>query len=299
MSKPAKRESRQQNPVAETMAAGTEHTGAYLRRLREERGMSLKAVCEETRISEVNLRALEEQNFGALPAETFIRGLIGIYSRYLGVDPGHVTARFMRERDQALGGGKRGRTVSPGHQILTPKKLAEPAHVSSITMAVILLLCFAALFTGFCLYTSWNPFSFLASESEAIQSAVMQSLPGATATPPALPEPTTGQSAPAAQAEAEAAEAAAPPSPPLDSISVEFLKDARLEVTRDDQPPVSIPYKKGEKDSWSGVGTIQLSFDQPASAAILVNGQPVPFPPESGGLYTLRLPADPAAPAAP
>jgi cytoskeletal protein RodZ len=259
--------------------------------------MSLKSVCEETRVSEVNLRALEEQNFAALPAETFIRGLLGIYARYLGVDPAHVTARFMRERDQVLGGGKRGRTASPGHQILAPKKLAEPAHVSSITMAAILLLCFAALFTGFCLYTSWNPFSFLASESEAIQSAVMQSLPGATATPPALPAPAAEKGDPASLA--APAETAAPAAPPLDSVSVEFLKDARLEVTRDDQPPVSIPYKKGEKDSWSGVGTIQLSFDQPASATILVNGQPVPFPPESGGLYTLRLPADPAAPAAP
>lgn len=301
MNKPGKKENRQLNPAPEAMV-GAEHTGAYLRKLRVEKGVSVKEACEETRISEVNLIAMEEQNFAALPAETFTRGLLNIYARYLGADPTHVVPRFMRERELAQGSGKRGRATVPGHQILTPKKLAEPAHVSSITMAGILLLGLVVLFTGFCLYTSWNPFSFLAGESEAIQSAVMQSLPGGattTAAPQAASQEQSTAIDPAASPEPETPVAAPDAAPILDSISVEFLKDARLVVTRDNLPPVSIPYKKGEKESWPGAATMELTFDQPASALILVNGQPVPFPAESAGLYTLRLPADLSKPSGP
>lgn len=324
MNKPGKNENKFQDQGQET-PAGLDHTGAYLRKLRTEKGLSIKEACEATRISEINLTAIENQDFAALPAETFTRGLLNIYARYLEADPAHVVARFMREREQRnQGGGKRGnKPRQTNHKILTPKKLAEPAHISSITMAAVLMLCIMVLFTGFCLYTSWNPFSFLSQETDSLQSSVMQSLPNnappsvspavggeetapsvlpatsepqptevATAGPREDPTPTPSAQAPPVQA-LSAAQGSSPPAPAkLNTVSIEFLKNSRLTLIRDHEQPVSNLYKKGEKLSWAEPTSMQFIFDLPDSAVILVNGQPVSFPAETSAGYTLSLPAD-------
>jgi cytoskeletal protein RodZ len=324
MNKAGKNENKLQDQGQDS-TAGFDHTGAYLRKLRTEKGLSVKEACEATRISEINLTAIENQDFATLPAETFTRGLLNIYARYLEADPAHVVARFMREREQRnQGGGKRGRPRQTNHKILTPKKLAEPAHISSITMAVALLLSIMVLFTGFCLYTSWNPFSFLSRETDSLQSVVMQSLPvdtapssvppvaGSEETAPSL-TPAASQTQPAEGATAEprenpaqASSAQAPPvqalpagqeGPPpapakLNSVSIEFLKNSRLTYVRDHEQPVSNLYKKGEKLSWTESTSMQFIFDLPDSAIVQVNGQPVSFPAESSAGYTLSIPAD-------
>ena len=320
MNKPGMNENRLQDQGQEHMA-GSDHAGAYLRKLRTEKGLSVKEVCEATRISEINLTAMESQDFAALPAETFTRGLLTIYARYLGADPAHVVTRFMREREQKnQGGGKRARTRQASHRILSPKKLAEPAHISSITMAAVLLLCIVILVTGICMYTSWNPFSFLVRETDSIQSAVMHALPGDTVPEPSAqvaeseviaPAPdVTTPTAPGAPKESVSQGAPDKPSPASaatsstaaagsDRVTVEFLKDTNLILTRDNEKPMSSMFKKGEKQSWPVTGSMQLTFDTSGSAMILVNGQKLPFPGEVGGKYTLNLPADAPIPSTP
>ncbi|MDH3330341.1 MAG: helix-turn-helix domain-containing protein [Desulfobulbaceae bacterium] len=153
-----------------------EHTGQYLRKLRTDKELTIKDVSNTTRISEVNLNAIEAQDFSTLPADTFTRGLLAIYAEFLGIDPTKVVPQFMQERDAGKFGGKRTRPKQRG-KILTPKTLAEPSNVSSLTTAVILLIVIIVLFVGFCLYTSWNPFSFLTDKENSIQSITMGFLP--------------------------------------------------------------------------------------------------------------------------
>ncbi|MHB1348553.1 MAG: helix-turn-helix domain-containing protein [Desulfobulbaceae bacterium] len=310
MNKPGKSVNMMHEQSQDSMA-GFDNTGNYLRKLRTEKGLSLKDVCEETRISEVNLRAMEEQDFAALPADTFARGMLTNYARFLGGDPAQVVARFMRERDQQQPGAKRSRNRAANDgPILSPKKLAEPAHISSITMAGILLLVIVVLFTGFCLYTSWNPFAFLFRETESLQSTVMHALPGVEApsahqreageasVPSSSPleqtQPRTEppeQVSPAPVPAPTASSAGATPGP--NSVTIEFRKDSRLTFSRDNEPPVSVLYKKGEKLFWPAVTSMQLTFDQADSAVILVNDQLVAFPAAVDGLFTLRFPPEP------
>lgn len=165
-----------------------EHTGQYLRKLRTDKELTIKDVTDTTRISEVNLNAIEAQDFPTLPADTFTRGLLTIYAEFLGVDPAKVVPQFMQERDASKSGGKRTRTKQP-RKILAPKTLAEPSQVSSMTTAFILLIVIVVLFTVFCLYTSWNPFSFLADEQSEFQSIMMSVIPG---TDPDIEQPGSG-----------------------------------------------------------------------------------------------------------
>lgn len=162
----------------DTVSPQIENVGNHLRTLRIEKGLSIRDVCEATRISETNLNAIEDRNFSALPADTFVRGLLNIYAEFLGTDSARIVSRFLEERDESQMQGKRGRTKQ-ARGILAPKKLAEPAHVSSVTMAGVLLLVIVIIFTGFCFYTSWNPFSFLIKESDSLPSFVTDIMPDA------------------------------------------------------------------------------------------------------------------------
>jgi hypothetical protein len=70
-------------------------TGAVLRRLREEAGADVEAVCELTKINRRYVKALEEDDFPLLPASVYIRGFVGEYARILGLDAAHVTLTYM------------------------------------------------------------------------------------------------------------------------------------------------------------------------------------------------------------
>jgi cytoskeletal protein RodZ len=133
--------------------------GVRLQLLREQKGLSIQEVSEETHISSSNLKAIEGENYDQLPADTFIRGLITIYGNFLGIDGVEAARIFFLERDQSQPRGKKNRPGGAGHS-LSPKKLAEPSHVSSATIASILLLLIVVSFTAFCLYTGWNPFAY-------------------------------------------------------------------------------------------------------------------------------------------
>ena len=133
--------------------------GIRLQLLRDQKGLSIQEVSEETHISSSNLKAIEGENYDQLPADTFIRGLITIYGNFLGIDGAEAARIFLRERDQSQPRRKRHRPGGVGHS-LSPKKLAEPSHVSSATIASILLLLIVVSFTAFCLYTGWNPFAY-------------------------------------------------------------------------------------------------------------------------------------------
>ena len=47
-----------------------------------------------------------------------------------------------------------------------------------MTAAVILLIIIVVLFTAFCIYTSWNPFAFLADQEKSLQTIMMSVVPG-------------------------------------------------------------------------------------------------------------------------
>ncbi len=60
--------------------------GSYFRRKREERGVSLETVAEDTHIAVRYLQAIENDAFDQFPAHVYAKGFIRIYARYLDLD---------------------------------------------------------------------------------------------------------------------------------------------------------------------------------------------------------------------
>lgn len=291
MNKGGKKNGKPQDNRRDKGPADVDTIGSRLRKLRNERGLSLKDVCEATRISETNLNAIEDQNYSALPADTFTRGLLTIYARYLDEDPSEIVAGFMEARDDSQVRSKRSRTKLPSN-IITPKKLAEPAHVSSMTMAGILLLVIVVIFIGFYLYTSRNPFNFFMQKTENIQSIVTDIVPEAEPSAPIDNSPTSSP-------EGQMGMAGAPQTAEVKTytLTVRFLEDTGVTIRRDSEAPSKTTYAKGEEQTWRADSSIQITFDTPESAGITVNGIPVAFPNRMNGSYTLHIPQDlPASP---
>ena len=61
--------------------------GAYLRQLRETRGVSLEEIARVTRVSSSYLHALEGDDFASLPVPVFTRGFVRAYCQALGEAP--------------------------------------------------------------------------------------------------------------------------------------------------------------------------------------------------------------------
>jgi cytoskeletal protein RodZ len=133
--------------------------GVRLQLVREQKGLTLQQVSAETHVSPSNLTAVEAENFELLPADIFTRGLVSIYADYLGLDGTETARLFIKERDRHRPQPRKNR-IGKRARSLTPKKLAEPSHISSATVAGILLVSIVVTFTAFCLYTGWNPFTY-------------------------------------------------------------------------------------------------------------------------------------------
>jgi len=68
--------------------------GAYLRQLRETRGVSLEEIARVTRVGSSYLHALEADDFTALPESVFTRGFVRAYCQALGETPDEALALY-------------------------------------------------------------------------------------------------------------------------------------------------------------------------------------------------------------
>jgi cytoskeleton protein RodZ len=87
--------------------------GTSLREARLRQGVDLPRVEADTKIRAKYLRALEEEKFDVLPAETYVKGFLRTYAEYLGLDGqlyvDEFNSRFAREEEPAVATASSGR----------------------------------------------------------------------------------------------------------------------------------------------------------------------------------------------
>jgi helix-turn-helix protein/DnaJ-like protein len=72
-------------------------TGALLRRYREERGVSLRDIANQSKIGTRYLEYIEGDRLDMLPAAVYLRGFLQEYARALGLDPGRTANAYMAQ----------------------------------------------------------------------------------------------------------------------------------------------------------------------------------------------------------
>ena len=277
-----------QSPVMAEYNTPDTTIGDRLQQLREEKGLSIQEVSKETHISSTNLLAIEGENFDQLPADTFIRGQITIYGNFLGIDGAEAARLFLQERNQRQPRGKKNRPGKAGHS-LAPKKLAEPSHVSSATIAGILLLLIVASFTAVCLYTGWNPFAYFLNQGQptmppvtgTVTSGIQDTETGTAAsseTKSAAPSTTQVRESTKKNIQKNATGSDAGKTALPYTLTAVFTRNTGVEIVIDDQDPVRLQGKKDEQQQWQAAKSMQLRFEHPDSATIMVNGVTIAFP---------------------
>jgi cytoskeleton protein RodZ len=69
--------------------------GAHMKKLREERGVTLRQVADATKISIGALEALERNDVSRLPGGIFSRAFVRTYAVEIGQDPEHTVREFL------------------------------------------------------------------------------------------------------------------------------------------------------------------------------------------------------------
>jgi hypothetical protein len=86
-------------PVATSVAPEPDPTrepGAFLRYHRQQLGISIQAVADETKIRSLQIEKIEGESYSGLPATVYVRGFVIQYARFLGIpDPEAVAASFL------------------------------------------------------------------------------------------------------------------------------------------------------------------------------------------------------------
>ncbi len=165
-----------------------EALGAYLKKNRDQRGVSLEEMAANTKINVSIISYLEEDRFDKLPAPVFVKGFIRSYLNYLGVNPKEAVLFY-----ELITGGK-----PKKDQILSPvsvekeddQKQAEKVYNIRLSQrGLIIVISVATLMILTLMYLIIFPSSDTSSSddiSEYRKRMLLRMAPTTVTTPPAI-----------------------------------------------------------------------------------------------------------------
>jgi len=96
-------------PPPPAITPDTEFTGPLLRAVRKSQGMDLAEISHRTKVGRNYLKAIESDDYGALPAPVYVRGFVTEIAKLLRLDPAQVCrtyirrySRYLEERERSL-----------------------------------------------------------------------------------------------------------------------------------------------------------------------------------------------------
>ena len=129
--------------------------GEKLRQAREERGISINEVAEQTRISPHYLDLIEQDDYRTLPGGIFNKGFIKSFAKYVGVDEGEALQDYTTLITQQTGeNSDEPKTYKP--EVLTDDRSGS-SMIPTVIFAVIILGLMTAGILALVNYIQNNP----------------------------------------------------------------------------------------------------------------------------------------------
>lgn len=111
--------------------------GEKLRQAREERGISLSEVAEQTRISKLYIESIENDDYRGLPGGIFNKGFIKSFAKYVGVDEQEALQDYTNlTLGQGIPSVEETKTYRP--EVLTDDR-SSSSSLPTIILAVVIL----------------------------------------------------------------------------------------------------------------------------------------------------------------
>lgn len=142
-----------------------ETLGEKLRAAREERGISISEVAEQTRIAPMYIECIEKDNYKPLPGGIFNKGFVKSYARFIGYDEHEALQEYGAIATQAEG------TQDDHFRSYRPEVLTDDRASQSTLPTIIFAGIILAMMTGGILFLV-NYLQSSPSEPVAVNSAV-------------------------------------------------------------------------------------------------------------------------------
>ncbi|MDR3090137.1 MAG: helix-turn-helix domain-containing protein [Desulfobulbaceae bacterium] len=158
----------------------TQSLGDYLRRQREEAGMTVEALCLRTRISSAILRAMEADNYAALPAHAFARGFYALYAKSLALNDQRIVNWYGEERRRADSAAEEhgGLSTQAGgsaiHAAAATHHMASARHAQPFVTFIIIIVALAVLAALLCWRFEVNPVMVIREKIHLVQMRSLQ-----------------------------------------------------------------------------------------------------------------------------
>ncbi|MBC8248044.1 MAG: helix-turn-helix domain-containing protein [Anaerolineales bacterium] len=268
--------------------------GQLLREAREQKGVSLEQVEEATRIRQKFLQALEEGNFGALPAETYVKGFLRTYAMYLELDPKEVMALYEGRENE----GKAALT-QPGFFQPMDISMAAPSWLTPDLVIGALLIVVLIAFGSWATWHYLSPtiktqlLSWRATATPSPTATTSVVLPSATPTATPTTMPTTMPTATPTPLPTVAAvvststptrvptRTSAPtntPTPRLQGgieVELNIVEYAWMRVIVDGNEAFVGSLEEGTTRTWRGRESVALRCGNAGGVEATVNGEPL------------------------
>ncbi len=257
--------------------------GEELRRLRENRGLSLREVSDATHIGSRFLQAIEADNYSILPGGIFNRGFVRSYARYVGLDEEQALVLYNQQLEAQ--GGEAPRTTAPSWDGID-EEVSSPWGTIALIVIILLLLSAGV-------YTAYRWFK---GEDATSQIVGTSPLPASSASPDgnssSVPTVTTSESpslSPTPEASPTVSPSASPspsptvsPAPPLTGNLMVKIQVGEnqcwLKVKSDANPAAEGTLNPGDVREFSASDKMILSFGNAVGVTATLNGRPMKLP---------------------
>lgn len=247
---------------------GADSLGRALRRAREGRGLSLREISDQTRISRRYLEAIEAEEFKHLPGGIFNRSFVKSFARAVGFPEERALelyARALRERGEATTDDAP--TSRQASRIYTD----DAPSRSPLLTALLSLLILAVISLG---VYAWLHYYKRTSD------------PVAPPPPAAAAQPPAGVPAVQPASQGQAQPAATQTTPPTGTLSVSVRargEDVWLRSKVDEEASADGILKADEARDFSAGGSVKLRYAKIKAPAleVTINGRPAVVPTET------------------
>jgi cytoskeleton protein RodZ len=243
--------------------------GAYLKSVRESRGLELEEAAKVTRIKKSYLVAIEDGDFEKLPNPAYIKGFLRLYAGYLSLSGDDVVRRYEPVAPASVAPPIAHAPERPSVQIMERAKLGGAGRWVIPVLLLVLVVLAAVFLTD--------------HEGKQQRPAPQTQVAEAPAPPPAPPKEAVQPQRSSAAAVPGPPKAETPPEavapgqqqPGGIVLRLRFNRDSWLSITIDDSISQRYDLKAGDVIEWKGNRVFVLDLGDGGAVEAELNGKPL------------------------
>lgn len=257
-----------------------------MRQTRITKGLEIEDLAEETKISLINLRAMEADDFGSLPPVTFARGLYTIYAKVLGLDADDILARYTEQSNS--GSGPDNLKPTPTRLSREVGAMAERPPAPPTSLFGIVFIVFILLIALGCWYYSINPASFVSEKLRSLQDKKTETV----SVQPEESQPETVVRPTEEVKEETVVKVSATEAEPAIKYTLEaYFPDFTMVIlTLDDSRQQQLSMMAGQRITWEANQAIELTLPENTTAQLKLNNSSITLPASENGTISLSIP---------